>query len=85
MPPLQEVPLQKAPSSRTGQVHVEQEVQGPPLQINLQQAQSGIQTMSQILCRVRRVRSMKVMSQEITDGVRGCRRTERMIMTNGLR
>jgi hypothetical protein len=35
---LQEVPLQEAPSSQTGQMHVEQEVQGLPLQINLQQA-----------------------------------------------
>jgi hypothetical protein len=35
MPLLQEVPLQEAPSSQTEQVHVEQEVQGLPLQINL--------------------------------------------------
>jgi hypothetical protein len=31
MPSLQEVPLQEAPTSRTGQVHVKQEVQGLPL------------------------------------------------------
>jgi hypothetical protein len=39
MPPLQEVPLQQEPSSsRTGQMHVEQEIQGIqglPLQIDL--------------------------------------------------
>jgi hypothetical protein len=56
LPPLHEAPSQEAPLSRTGQVHVEQEVQGLPLQINLQQAQSGIQTTPQILCQVRRVR-----------------------------
>jgi hypothetical protein len=44
LPPLQEVPLQEAPSSRTRQVHVEQEIQGLPLQIDLQRSQSGIQT-----------------------------------------
>jgi hypothetical protein len=38
MPPLQVIPLQEAPSSQTKQVHVEQEIQGLPLQINLQQA-----------------------------------------------
>jgi hypothetical protein len=38
VPPLQKVPSQEAPSSRTGQVHVEQELQGPPLQIYLRQA-----------------------------------------------
>ncbi len=38
LPPLQEVPLQEAPLSRTGQVHVEHKVQGLPLQINLQRA-----------------------------------------------
>jgi hypothetical protein len=38
VPPLQEVSSQEAPSSQTGQVHVEQEVQGLPLQINLQRA-----------------------------------------------
>jgi hypothetical protein len=50
MPPLQEGLLQEAPSSQTGQVHVEQEVQGLPLQIDLRQAQSGIQTTPQICC-----------------------------------
>jgi hypothetical protein len=57
--PLQEVPLQQEPSSsRTGQMHVEQEIQGIQgllLQIDFWQAQSGVQTMPQILCRVRRV------------------------------
>jgi hypothetical protein len=38
MPPLPEVPSQEAPLSQTGQVHVEQKVQGLPLQIDLQQA-----------------------------------------------
>jgi hypothetical protein len=55
VPPLQEVPLQEASSSRTGQMHVEQEIQELPVQINLWQAQSGIPTMPQILCRVRQV------------------------------
>jgi hypothetical protein len=54
MPPLQEVPLQEAPLSPTGQVHVEQEIQGLPLQIDLQQAQSGVHT-PQILCRFKQV------------------------------
>jgi hypothetical protein len=53
VPSLQEVPSQEAPLSQTGQVHVEQEVQGLLLQIDLRQSQSGIQTMPQILCRVR--------------------------------
>jgi hypothetical protein len=35
VPPLQEVPLQEASSSRAGQVHVEQEIQGLLLQVNL--------------------------------------------------
>jgi hypothetical protein len=34
-PPLQEVQLQEASLSQTGQVHVEQEIQGLPLQIDL--------------------------------------------------
>ncbi len=55
VPQLQEVPLQEAPLSCTGQVHVEQEVQGLPVHIDLQQAQSGIQTTPKILCRVRQV------------------------------
>jgi hypothetical protein len=53
--PLQEVPLQESPSSQTGQLHVELEVQGLPLQIDLQQTQSGIQATPQIRCQVRRV------------------------------
>ncbi len=56
VPPLQEVPLLEAPLSRTGQVHVEQEVQGLPLQIDLQQAQSDILTTPQIFYQVRQVR-----------------------------
>jgi hypothetical protein len=52
MPPLQEFSLQEASSSGTGQVHVEQKIQGVPLQINLWQAQSGIQTTPQLFCRV---------------------------------
>ncbi len=55
VPPLQKVLLQEAPSSWTGQVHVEQEVQGLPLQIYLGQAWSGIQTMLKILEGVRQV------------------------------
>jgi hypothetical protein len=35
---LQEISLQEASSNQTKQVHVEQEVQGLPVQINLQQA-----------------------------------------------
>ncbi len=41
VPPLQEVPSQEAPPSWTRQVHVEQEVQELPLQINLQWAWSA--------------------------------------------
>jgi hypothetical protein len=48
--------LQEAPLSRTGQMHVEQEVQGLPLQIDLRQTRSGIQAMPQIHCQVRQVR-----------------------------
>jgi hypothetical protein len=50
MASLQEVPSQEAPSSQTGQVHVEQNVKGLPVQSDLQLAQSGIQTTPQICC-----------------------------------
>jgi hypothetical protein len=48
--------LEEALLSQTEQMHVEQEVQGLLLQINVQQARSGIQTTPQILGQVRRVR-----------------------------
>ncbi len=75
---------QEASSSWTRQVHVEQEVQGLHLQIDLWQAWSGVQTMPQILCRVRRVceQEQQVKKQLMVHW--GRRRKDRMKIINWL-
>jgi hypothetical protein len=53
--PLQEIPLKEAPLYWPRKVHVEQEVHGLPLQVDMQLDQSGVQTPPHFFGRIRQV------------------------------